>query len=146
MQYLILQKLILIYLWWIVTFQYFMNHKCKLHVNHVLFFRDTSTIYEILHIKLSICGLYSKHPYSSAAWWRISSLWCLVKTKTLLLSFTVLSRPYKAVYIVSGEGALYSVGNEETVISRFNAVSVMLVRIFSQRRIKSSGFDGVSNA
>ncbi len=68
----------------------------------------------------------------------------LLSTKTLLLSRTELLTPYRAVYIVSGDAALYSGGSDSDVIAFSRVVHMMLANRFSQRMIRSSSTVGTS--
>lgn len=76
----------------------------------------------------------------------MSSLLCLLSTNTLLLSLCVVCSPYSAVYMVSGDAALCSVGRLAYVRPQSRAVHIVLATTVSQRRSSGSDVVGLSRS
>ena len=82
--------------------------------------------------------LYFSCPWTLAACVRISSSSCLHNKNTLFFKLPTLLTPSKAAYMVSGEGALSSVGREEEVICFSLTSWRMFARKVTKRKITFS--------
>ena len=82
--------------------------------------------------------IYFNCPWTLAACVRISSCSCLHNKNTLFFKLPTLLTPSKAAYMVSGEGALSSVGREEEVICFSLTSWRMFARKVTKRKITFS--------